>query len=300
MPRTRHQYQYLNTSSLRRRGEMNAVERILHYPSKKTRTWPQFFSIVDDVRYAINTALFWRFCFSKFRSFPTIKPRTTVFFGIGFICCRRQGHNHFSDHHISQSNMQGQEYSTINPDTFSDPDIWSYKDLQKLCGKLSLGGKGTRGALEDKLLSWHRERVYSDEPEQEKFEMNVPGNNFALLKIDVQNSKMSGKRARRKSSLLRIADSNACGIPPVTIPVSMPPVCGLTPSKSILKKRSASEDDYCEQSGAEQYLWSSTLTLGMTAEYTPKKMSKLTFSPFNGVKVISHRHEHLFAVQLFA
>ena len=182
--------------------------------------------------------------------------------------------------------MQGQEYLTINPDTFSDTNIWSYKDLQKLCSKLSLGGRGTRDALEEKLCYWHRDREQTeDEPEEEKFEMNVPGNNFSLLQINVQPSKIKGKKSRRKSSLLGFDEATEKVSPSI-----LRPFCPQTPSKGILKKRPANLEMNAIEAAAT----------AAPVNYTPRKLSKLTFSPYNGVKVISHRHEDLFAFELFA
>lgn len=199
--------------------------------------------------------------------------------------------------------MQGQEYLTINPDTFSDTNTWSYRDLQKLCSKLALGGKGTRDTLEDKLFSWHRERQYEEEPEEEKFEMNVPGNNFSLLQINVEPSKQKGKSSkRRKSSLLGLDDATTEKVNPSVLR----PFNVQTPTKSILKKRPA----HLDMESIDVGEWESEgagVTAGEecrdhhtnTFTCTPKKLSKLTFSPFNGVKVISHRHEELFALELF-
>ena len=182
--------------------------------------------------------------------------------------------------------MEGQEYLAINPDTLSDTNMWTYKDLQKLCSKLSLGGKGTRDCLEAKLISWHRERGDAEELEEEKFEMNVPGNNFSLLQIDVKPSKIKGKKVRRNSSLLRLDDTTERVSPSILRPLNVQ-----TPMKSILKKRPSLLDMDLDEGyeNDEQAI-----------NCTPKKLSKLTFSPFNGVKVISHRHEELFACELFA
>lgn len=39
----------------------------------------------------------------------------------------------------------------------NDP-TWSYRDLQLLCMRLHLGGKGKRVELVEKLLDWHRKQ----------------------------------------------------------------------------------------------------------------------------------------------
>lgn len=191
--------------------------------------------------------------------------------------------------------MQGQEYLTINPDTFSDRNTWSYRELQKLCGKLSLGGRGTRESLEDKLISWHRERVHTEEPEEEKFEMNVPGNNFSLLQMNVEPSKMKGKQARRRSSIVGLNDTTEKVSPSMLRPITV----SHTPNKGILKKRPANlEMDAMENTN--EVVKESSSTAAKELLTTPRKLAKLTFSPFNGVKVISHRHEDLFSFKLFA
>lgn len=48
-------------------------------------------------------------------------------------------------------------YVTINPEMLNDP-TWSYRDLQLLCMRLHLGGKGKRVELVEKLLDWHRKQ----------------------------------------------------------------------------------------------------------------------------------------------
>lgn len=190
--------------------------------------------------------------------------------------------------------MQGQEYLTINPDTFSDRNTWSYKELQKLCGKLSLGGRGTRDSLEDKLIGWHRERVHTEEPEEEKFEMNVPGNNFSLLQMNVEPSKIKGKQARRRSSIVGLNDTTEKVSPSMLRPITV----AHTPNKGILKKRPANLE--MDAIGVTNEVFEETAAATMNNMTTPRKLAKLTFSPFNGVKVISHRHEDLFSFKLFA
>ena len=116
---------------------------------------------------------------------------------------------------------------TINPNLLEDPDAFSYRggwpsfpqnsfcrqrrndayivrhffpDLQRLCKRLELGGKGSRGSLVAKLTAWHRHRSPSraapSSPTSEAHDMNVAGQRFALLNVHVapnaNNSSPSG------------------------------------------------------------------------------------------------------------
>jgi hypothetical protein len=47
---------------------------------------------------------------------------------------------------------------TLNAELLDDKDTFSYRDLQKLCVRLQLGGKGKREDLVEKLQDWHRSR----------------------------------------------------------------------------------------------------------------------------------------------
>jgi hypothetical protein len=60
--------------------------------------------------------------------------------------------------------MEGDQYLAINPSTLDDNSLFSYRDLQQLCIRLGLGGKGNRLELQDKLHRWHRQRhVHANE-----------------------------------------------------------------------------------------------------------------------------------------
>jgi hypothetical protein len=183
--------------------------------------------------------------------------------------------------------MDGEEFLTINPETFSDTKCWQYKDLQKLCAKLELGGKGSRLDLENRLCNWHRTRNDCDEADfsdetNSHFPMNVPGNNFSLMHINVKVAKKQTKK--RRSSIHRLDEQYGVIIDAQLLR----PICrdNVTPGKSILKKiRSGSpkrlfaldDERECENQSP--------------SKHPATKLSKLQFSPFNGVKIISHRHE---------
>ena len=94
-----------------------------------------------------------------------------------------------------------EKYIAINPDTFDDKDQWSYRDLQKLCMELKLGGRGSRQDLVQKLGEWHRGRDVVPEDEEividetnDTLPMNVIGNNFSLLPIHVREAKRARPR----------------------------------------------------------------------------------------------------------
>lgn len=98
--------------------------------------------------------------------------------------------------HEKMATITEEKYIAINPDTFDDKDQWSYRDLQKLCVELQLGGRGSRQELVKKLCRWHRDRDVVDEDAEivlddtnDTLPMNVIGNNFTLLPIRVRESK---------------------------------------------------------------------------------------------------------------
>jgi hypothetical protein len=271
--------------------------------------------------------------------------------------------------------MEGEEYIALNPDSFSENDYWTYRNLQQLCMKLSLGGRGTKEELIMKLTMWHRERerfedVYPDlyplkknneeeevEDENENyFPMNVNGNNFSLLRIqinEIQNS--SKKKRKRKSSLVfHENQTTTCLVDPTLLrPIKQRLGTGTvadgqerrnpvgaagegeqveeregmeenerkrnkvleTPTKGILKKQSSVmkrveeereglmgcgvrdlEEDEGEELGQENISFFNTAPLRSLSPspslVTPTKPrhSKLQFSPFNGIKIISHRY----------
>ena len=164
-------------------------------------------------------------------------------------------------------NMENHEYLAANPDTFQNPDIWSYRDLQKLCVKLCIGGKGSRAELLHKLEVWHRDRKTDKNRCENDISMNVAGNNFSLLEIKVRPK--TCKRKRRSS----IIDCSSKDLGSTVSPTLLRPLqrsnCA-TPSKSILKNISN-----CSETPKD---------IGVN------KMAKLTFSPFNGVKLIENRY----------
>ncbi len=89
--------------------------------------------------------------------------------------------------------MDGEQFIAINPATLEDRNYFSYRDLQKLCLKLNLGASGRREELEEKLKAWNRGRLNNGigmigalNENEESIPMNVEGNNFALLKVDVK------------------------------------------------------------------------------------------------------------------
>jgi hypothetical protein len=180
--------------------------------------------------------------------------------------------------------MEGQQYLTINPDTLNDRDLWSFRDLQLLCVKLSLGGKGSRIELEDKLRQWHRIRneVINKEPHEELIPMNVSGNNFALLQIHVTERSERSTLKRRRSSILNI--ENDYKEPAPVSPTILRPLRNenTTPGKSILKRQNSIQ--ICGDEN--DHNCNNNINNG-------NKLAKLKFSPFNGVKVIAHRYDFI-------
>jgi hypothetical protein len=268
--------------------------------------------------------------------------------------------------------MEGEEYIALNPDSFAENEYWTYRNLQQLCMKLSLGGRGTKEELIMKLTMWHRERerfedVYPDlyplkSVEQEKdeerqwqsqedenkyyFPMNVNGNNFSLLQIQINEIPDSSKK--RKSSLVfRENQTTTCLVDPTLLrpirqrlgePEDREQIetesegreenerkknkVLETPTKGILKKSvmkaveekeekpwgeglwsgfnrrlAEQQQEQDTELGQENIAFSNTTPLRISSPslVTPTKPrhSKLQFSPFNGIKIISHRYSSL-------
>ena len=89
---------------------------------------------------------------------------------------------------------------TINAELLDDKDAFSYRDIQKLCCKLNLGGKGKREELVAKLKSWHRSRSPASVKSSQSspsvgtaaMPMNVIGQRFCMLAVNVSSKKMPG------------------------------------------------------------------------------------------------------------
>jgi hypothetical protein len=182
--------------------------------------------------------------------------------------------------------MEGEQYYVINPDTLSDCEHWSYQDLQKLCIKLKLGGRGSRNMLESKLQDWHRNRDVRGRAndDEEIIPMNVRVNNFSLLQIKL-TEKTSVKR-RKSSSFFRQENNRQEIVSPTIL---RPLKDSTTPGKSILKRAVENSEENLSDN-IQSY------------QQTPMKLAKLKFSPFNGVKVIANRLDHnndLIASRLF-
>jgi len=203
---------------------------------------------------------------------------------------------------------------TLNAELLDDKDTFSYRDIQLLCVKFQLGGKGKREELVEKLQAWHRSRsplpspkvqhaahtrfndgddneedtnegqttptspVVSSPAASSPLPMNVPGQRFALLNLNVNvpspsvegvqllSAKKSATRKRRASLLdgLKNSDDATANkvsprlINPLTRRASLAPE-GEAP-KSILKSAGPGE-----------------------------RRKSLLFSPYNGVRIIPHR-----------
>lgn len=107
--------------------------------------------------------------------------------------------------------MEGDEYLTINPEMLSNVNAWSYRDLQKLSKKVGLSSKGKRDELVENLCLWHRCRIdaktlvsiidVGNDHNEEILEMNVCGNNFAMLALTAINDTSSTIASKNTSSV---------------------------------------------------------------------------------------------------
>lgn len=170
--------------------------------------------------------------------------------------------------------MEGQEFLTINPDTLSDPELWSYQDLQKIAKAVGLRANCRREALVQSLDEWHRSRKDGTQTLVENtrassqavnLDMNVVGNNFAILAVKVvgiqaateMNSPMAAPSSPTKSlkrkftSIVGFGDEDDdVGVVNSTYlrPLRPEPA---TPGKSCLK-RISSYCDSCEDDHASE------------------------------------------------
>jgi hypothetical protein len=168
--------------------------------------------------------------------------------------------------------MEGQEFLTINPGTLNDSNIWSYRDLQKICKALSIKANEKRSVLIENLQTWHRLRkdgtkTLVEDFESDSIEMNVVGSNFSILAVNVK-PKRSNINSKRKS-IVGIGDETGVVSPTLLRPLRSEPA---TPGKSCMK----------------QSCFTSSQDTDIKVP-TPKRLPNISFSPFNGVRVIAHR-----------
>ncbi len=136
--------------------------------------------------------------------------------------------------------------------------------------------RGSRVALEDKLIQWHRLRQNcrnvvrrpGQSPSAEvNLVMNVVGNNFAILPVSVRGRK-GGRSRKRRESVLAIGSGESNTVVVVSPTVLRPLAKSPREVTSVLKGRRVS--------------------------VTPNRLERITFSPFNGVKVIPHRFSEVY------
>ena len=94
-----------------------------------------------------------------------------------------------------------QPYVAINPALLHD-NRWAYRDLQLLCQRLGLGGRGDRLHLIHKLRTWNRTHFSSS---------NLPAtaaSNFALLCINSGGDKYAAQLTPLKVKTPRLCDGS--------------------------------------------------------------------------------------------
>jgi hypothetical protein len=114
-----------------------------------------------------------------------------------------------------------------------------------------------------RLASWHRQRIHHQDAgswhDQESIPMNVDGNNFALLDLRNELKCLGATNLVISTEYINRYDRNE----------SLKPTRGaFTTGRSILKKKTVSGEYFMQT-----------------------KPSRLSFSPFNGVKIIPHRYD---------
>lgn len=176
-------------------------------------------------------------------------------------------------------------YVTINPDMLREA-AWNFRDLQLLCMRLGLGGRGTRDQLVERLLAWHRKcfrKKEADEEEEEEDDHPLSirkrmkyASNFSLLQFDTSAMMQASAapapvEAAPTTPPLSPIDAHAnAPLASVTVSSSLPQL--LTP----LLYRTARRPD-----GTPRSILSPSMR--------PKSAKRLSFSVFNGVKLIPSR-----------
>ena len=96
-----------------------------------------------------------------------------------------------------------QPYVTINPALLHD-SRWAYRDLQLLCQRLGLGGRGDRLHLIHKLRTWNRTHFssYTTQP------ITAAASNFALLCINSGGNKYAAQLTPLKVKTPRLCDGS--------------------------------------------------------------------------------------------
>lgn len=186
--------------------------------------------------------------------------------------------------------MEGEQFLTYNFATFSkDAGVWSYRDIQKLCVSLGISARGKRGQLVRKLAEWHRSRYEDDSclvplidpSSEENIPMNVLGNNFGLLPVNVTTEKSppsSRSKSRKRKSLVASDDEPAIVSPDVLRPLEKRESCG-SPRSILKRKRDTPTIDSEKKIVAEN-------------RNSIQKMEHIMFSPYNAVQIIAHRTDN--------
>ena len=218
--------------------------------------------------------------------------------------------------------MEGHQIITLNPQMFEDCSVWAYADLQKLCTKLGLSGKGKRAELEMRLRQWHKARTVEghcmptvegtggeDAPDS-FFPLNVDGSNFSIFHVNVKSrspvgatgstSNGSGSSSRNNSSSSSSSSSSD------TRGNSSSSSSSGSSSSSSSGEGTASLKKFTSLLGlgASPTVVSPTLLRPLALVTTPnksilrtpgsggsKRKAGLKFSPFNGTKVIPNRRQ---------
>eukprot|EP00941_MAST-03F_sp_MAST-3F-sp1_P001247 g1247.t1 len=159
-------------------------------------------------------------------------------------------------------------YFSLNPGTFSEPDLWAYRDIQKLCKRLGLNAGGKREDLVERLEQWHTDGRHGDTAECGR---------FGLIGVELHNPK--DKSCKVSPSLLS---------PFTTKTLSRRADGTLNSPRSILKRRLKAKcplsaiKNLNSEKGKED-------SKNCTPKQEKRKRRKLGFSPYNMVRVISPR-----------
>jgi hypothetical protein len=92
--------------------------------------------------------------------------------------------------------MDDRTLVTINAELLEDKNTFSYRDIQQLCVRLELGGKGKREELVEKLKRWHRSRSPVAPPRTKE----LKGTHTRFTSNDEENETSSPSRNQSETS----------------------------------------------------------------------------------------------------
>lgn len=153
------------------------------------------------------------------------------------------------------SSAASQKFFAFNPSTFDDPELWTQRDLQRLCSKLGLRATGSRADLVHRLQVWHRSS-HSDP------ECAWPAGKFTMLGVSVYQAP-AAPASPAPASPAPLSPKRQLAVSPRF----------LSPLMGRKKTRPRTPSSILRQGEA------------------PSSAKRVMFSPYNGIHLIPHRED---------